>query len=204
MRKGLTHSESGKLGWIASKKTREKKREEKISQYNNSPSVCQECGHTIPYEKRHNKFCNNSCATTYNNKIAPKRRKKEKNCIQCGKSLSRGAAKYCSSECQHIYAWTQRKQTIEISGIEKSSKVAKKYLKEKYGVKCSICGIHKWMGQEVPLVLDHIDGDSNNNNIDNLRLVCGNCDMQLPTYKGKNIGRGRFARRQRYQNGKSY
>jgi len=47
------------------------------------------------------------------------------------------------------------------------------------------------MKQPVPLVLDHIDGHFENNNEENLRLVCGNCDMQLSTYKSKNIGNGR-------------
>lgn len=53
-------------------------------------------------------------------------------------------------------------------------------------------------------MLDHIDGDSTNNRRDNLRLVCPNCDSQLPTYKNRNHGKGRHARRVRYANGKSY
>ena len=60
------------------------------------------------------------------------------------------------------------------------------------------------MGQPIPLVLDHMDGNSENNSLDNFRLVCGNCDMLLPTYKGKNAGNGRYSRRQRYAQGKSY
>jgi hypothetical protein len=52
--------------------------------------------------------------------------------------------------------------------------------------------------------MDHIDGNSENNHLSNLRLVCGNCDMLLPTYKSKNKGNGRAYRRERYANGKSY
>lgn len=45
-----------------------------------------------------------------------------------------------------------------------------------------------------PLVLDHIDGNASNWNENNLRLVCGNCDMQLPTYKSKNRNSARKKR----------
>ena len=42
-----------------------------------------------------------------------------------------------------------------------------------------------------------------NNIISNLRLVCPNCDSQLPTYKNRNKGNGRHSRRVRYSKGKS-
>ena len=54
------------------------------------------------------------------------------------------------------------------------------------------------------MILDHIDGNADNNNLINLRLVCSNCDSQLPTYKGRNKGNGRFKRRERYANNQSY
>ena len=59
-------------------------------------------------------------------------------------------------------------------------------------------------GQNGIFVLDHIDGNSENNWRSNLRLVCPNCDSQLPTYKAKNKGSGRHVRRTRYAEGKSY
>jgi 5-methylcytosine-specific restriction endonuclease McrA len=69
---------------------------------------------------------------------------------------------------------------------------------------CAICGTQTWMGQAVPLVMDHIDGNAENWDLENLRLICGNCDMQLPTHKNKNRGKGRGYRRTRYSEGKTY
>jgi hypothetical protein len=69
---------------------------------------------------------------------------------------------------------------------------------------CAICGIEEWRGQAAPLVMDHIDGNSGNNHLSNLRMVCAMCDAQLPTYKSKNRGKGRAWRRERYHAGKSY
>ncbi len=73
-------------------------------------------------------------------------------------------------------------------------KHAKRYLIYHTGNTCTICGIAEWMNKTVPLVCDHIDGDSTNNDISNFRLVCCNCDAQLPTYKSKNKKGRRYDR----------
>jgi hypothetical protein len=81
---------------------------------------------------------------------------------------------------------------------------AKIHLKMFYGDRCSICNLDKWLDKPLLLILDHIDGDASNWHITNLRLVCSNCDAQLPTYKFKNKGNGRFKRKERYDLGLSY
>jgi len=51
---------------------------------------------------------------------------------------------------------------------------------------CSGCGNKgEWMGKELPLILDHINGVNNDNRLENLRFMCSNCDSQLPTYKNR-------------------
>ena len=132
-------------------------------------------------------------------------------CIFCSKPLKRNASKYCSCKCQQDHSWAERKVHFEQTGLWDGvnnevviTRHSKRYLKEVRGVRCEICGLEHWMDHEIPLVLDHKDGDSSNNAIENLRLVCGNCDMQLPTYKSRKKGNGRFARRLRYKEGKSY
>lgn len=71
------------------------------------------------------------------------------------------------------------------------------------GWNCDICKITEWNGNIVPLILDHIDGNSENCFPNNLRLICPNCDALLSTYMGRNRGNGRHIRRQRYKDGKS-
>jgi hypothetical protein len=46
-----------------------------------------------------------------------------------------------------------------------------------------------WNGKPLALVLDHVNGNNTDNNPNNLRLLCPNCDSQLPTRGGRNKGR---------------
>lgn len=59
---------------------------------------------------------------------------------------------------------------------------------EKIEYVCGCCGIGpEWNGKPMPLILDHINGISNDHRLENLRFVCSNCDSQLETYKSRNI-----------------
>lgn len=52
---------------------------------------------------------------------------------------------------------------------------------------CSLCDIgNVWKGTTLILRLDHINGIRTDNRLANLRLVCPNCDSQLPTFCGRN------------------
>ena len=196
MRNGKSYSEAGKLGAAASLKTHCEQKQKRIEKYNLNPTRCKFCGNALDYEHRNNKFCCHSCSASFNNKGIIRNNKTQENCFCkfCGLKLTKRSQKrFCSNKCQQNFNWQQKKKKIEETGLfengfgnEAHRPLVKKYLIEKYGCKCSICGITEWMGKEVPLIVDHIDGNSENCSIDNFRLVCGNCDMQLPTYKSKN------------------
>jgi hypothetical protein len=52
--------------------------------------------------------------------------------------------------------------------------------------KCEICGLTEWNNKPLNMQLDHIDGNSHNHVLDNLRMICPNCHSQSETYCGKN------------------
>lgn len=53
--------------------------------------------------------------------------------------------------------------------------------------KCELCGQDEnWKGTKISLILDHVDGNRDNNELINLRIVCPNCNAGLDTHCGKN------------------
>jgi len=53
---------------------------------------------------------------------------------------------------------------------------------------CEICGQgEEWNGRKMSLILDHINGINNDNRLENLRIVCPNCNATLETHcRGNN------------------
>jgi len=187
-----------------SKLTQKKQKEERIIKYNLNPTKCLFCGRKQEYSHRMYKFCNRSCAAKFNNK----NKRIYKKCEFCENILKSNRYKYCSHKCQQNNQWLLLKATVESTGkfdIGRSgcTHLLRRYLIEARGYKCEICNLSEWMNKPICLDVDHIDGDSGNNYITNLRLLCKNCHAQTPTYGGKNKGKGRYYRRQRYKEGKS-
>lgn len=68
-----------------------------------------------------------------------------------------------------------------------SHKLRLRLLKEKLlKHQCSNCKRTMWLGSSIPLELHHIDGNSNNNNLNNLKVLCPNCHAFTSNYRGKN------------------
>lgn len=190
-------------------------------QHELNSKICSQCFSEYTSNQSASRFCSKSCSATYSNER--KRRFKwaeaQHNelarfgkvarvkgiCPHCGNPVKNAASTYCSQECSTT-AREQDRTSKYLSGIDR--KVTNRwlygFLVRTRGNKCSICSIESWNDKPIRLEVEHINGNSEDNDPENVCLICPNCHSQTDTYKGKNKGQGRHSRRQRYTEGKSY
>ena len=111
--------------------------------------------------------------------------------MQCNLNVTKinVKGKYCSNKCQQDYRWENETKPNILNGIEGSSRTLKRLLIEQSGEKCYECGVGTiWNNKPLTIQLDHIDGNSDNNLITNVRLLCPNCHTQTSTYGSKGFG----------------
>lgn len=173
--------------------------------------VCLEIKIIAKTEESKRKYCSRTCASTVNGSMFPKRGlspeerlNRQKSCKSCGNETNN--AEFCSKKCVNFAI---KKKALD-SFLAGESKVLIKtptvyaYLLDRQDGTCAVCDMPPvWNGKPLIFIHDHIDGNSENNHPDNIRLVCSNCDSQLDTYKAKNKGSGRHYRRTRYAAGQS-
>ena len=126
-------------------------------------------------------------------------------CLKCGREFPAytKSVKFCSRKCAAEY---RRDESIkkwkngEYTPIGECSKFTipdfiRYYMLEKVGYKCEVCGfneVNPFTGKPI-LQIHHIDGNSENNNEENLQVLCPNHHAMTDNFgsRNKNASPGR-------------
>lgn len=165
---------------------------------------CLNCGKILNQKQR--KYCSVSCR----NKYKYLNNGKEIICQECGKVFKSNDInrKFCSNVCfcehtkkGYLKKWLEGDLFLNPNlGLPK---VIRYYLLEKVHYKCEECGFEGYnkSTNNTILQIHHIDGNSGNNNEDNLKVLCPNCHAMTENYMGLN--KGKSARDKRYKGGRN-
>ena len=212
MRDRESYSQAGQLGYEKTKQQLlahcAKRKKTALEAFSKLNKRCPVCARAITYEARTNTYCSQRCAAIHNNTGVNRHPARSvARCKLCG--IDTVNPKFCTEahaaqyRREQLFMTYEQTATIPCKSAAGTQQFLRRYALWKYPHACAICGHTVWRNQPIPLVLDHADGNATNNAQTNLRLICGNCDMQLPTYKGRNRGHGRAYRRERYRDGKT-
>lgn len=166
-------------------------------EYNANPTLCLMCGKGILAEEgqilsniKRKKFCNQSCAATYNN---AQRQKKGYYCSKCNGLIGYGfeqfgARKYCDKCNPNKIDWgtVSYKDAKDKRSYQVNSRIRelarKNYLKSDAPKKCTNCGYDKhYEVCHIKPISSYEDEDTITtiNELNNLVALCPNCHWEL-------------------------
>lgn len=161
------------------------------------------------------KYCSRKCAVTVNNQNQRRNTSASpRKCTWCGSLTPTLVIHYCNEQCR-VAMEDKRIRDRDYRRIRKNSETdakvyaiwstgdvqglvsregfltvaARRLLLRVRGAACEICDwseVHPITGN-VPVTVDHIDGDAANNLLENLRVLCPNCHSLTATYGSLNM-----------------
>jgi RNA polymerase subunit RPABC4/transcription elongation factor Spt4 len=157
---------------------------------------CEHCDKEHDGDYASGRFCSNRCARGFSTK--GKRAEINEKVSDSLKGRNVGGIGFtkghqlCTPEARERALATQRRNwetsVLECDFSELTTKKQRKFrLMYEQNQICDICGMtNEWNGSPIVFHLDHINGVHEDNNRDNVRLICPNCHSQTPTYAGRN------------------
>lgn len=193
----MTRHEISLLGGAALSK---KAKAAALDGYFKNPVYCKYCGNIIKplitkgnriniYLTKKKTFCNRSCAIRYKNP-KPKTVITSHPCEnpEC-KNLTTNS-RFC---CRKCCGRNTRLKKIDrffagkLNDNDIRDEPIRNILIERQGGGCEICGIPPiWNSRPIVFIVDHIDGNYENNLPENMRAICPNCNSQTLTFSGRN------------------
>jgi hypothetical protein len=190
-------SEGGKKGGT----TRARQLKEKATrEYYENPSYCKNCGRIIELivnkngsirkaDTKKKIFCSKSCSATYNNKLRDSKIILKK-CSNPECENFTGNPWFCSEYCSSRMLKINKIERFLLGELDDDSircNTIREYLITRQEGVCGVCKNPPiWNLKPIVFIVDHIDGNYENNSPENMRAICPNCNSQTDTFGSKN------------------
>ena len=163
--------------------------------------ICPKCN--TAHEKD-GTYCCRSCANSRTFTTESKEKKRKSN-LEFYSKLSSEERKDFYQEKTLKYDFDAHQKTVQAANLKNSRSrpyeemchgALRKRLLHERNYTCEECGIgNEHNGKPLSLELEHVDGNSLNNRIENLKILCPNCHSQTPTFRGRNVKLRNLAKR---------
>lgn len=127
------------------------------------------------------RFCSEFCARSF----VSMQNRAEKNKKIALKLRGHEVSQEVREKAGRLSSQTKLRQLLEATFDCLTVESKKKRVVIEQNKACFRCGIKEWLSEPLTLQVDHVDGDTQNNQRENLRGLCPNCHSQTPTYCGK-------------------
>ena len=153
--------------------------------------ICKKCNKEFVVQKGFANYCSSKCKNSrelsaiHKSKISESIKKRWKDgffdSIDFG-AINRGEEKINKNK----ETWTKKYSDMLSNGEPIHYQTIRRLLFKQRGYFCEICAVSEWVEKKITLEIHHIDGDSKNNDVKNLQILCPNCHSQTDNFRSKN------------------
>lgn len=147
---------------------------------------CQNCGKEIDGTFGSGRFCSRSCANR--KKHTEETKSKISESVKAVDRSNRSIEDIKKFAKQASDKWKEKSLNRILTSDYNSlsyGQLKKRIILEQEG-KCNVCGLDSWLGKPIVFEFEHKDGNRDNNERNNLEVLCPNCHSLTDTWRGRN------------------
>jgi hypothetical protein len=176
-------------------------REKSLESYYENPNMCEYCGKIIEavitskggvdiYHTKKKRFCNSSCSAYFNKPVGRIQIHFPHKCENPECNNVTVNIHFCSRGCSGKNLKLLKIDRFlrgELNDDCVRDASIREFLIERQGGGCEICGNPPtWNSKDITFIVDHVDGNYENNYPENVRAICPNCNSQTDSFSGRN------------------
>lgn len=126
-------------------------------------------------------YCCRSCA---NSRQWTEEINKKRSATLAGRKIGNGPHDIEKWKANIKQTWLKKYKSMSFDELGPENKRRRVFEEQQFC--CARCGVSEWFSKQIPLELEHKDGNNQNNDRNNLEGLCPNCHSITDTWRGRN------------------